>query len=380
MKKIISTLLAMSLILIGMPFSVNASSSIINPMNMQQLKVAASYFVWNNIKTDKECVWDNNTNFMKPIPLYDSNENIISYYIKTIDGNGCVNGYLVVNSSYDNPCVLEYGYGEDEGNTIDTCRSSSSSKVQYKTMGLYNADTIKTRAKNGSTTDAEVLNFLNSPDAKMQKIVDSIFSTLVTTRVDNEDFGIINLSDLPSSGLSSVDDINGYINCTWAVMSDAPDLDDHCGPTSGTNVLKYYQSILGTTFVTNNNNTITALHGKMNTGGAGTTRSNYGSGLSLYVNKTFPKYQATFTLANASWSTLKRNVNNNKMTAIYLWAQNPLNGAHYVNVIGYREYKGLGKNYARILNNWERTNGKYILFTTSTAIVDGFVTVTIKKK
>lgn len=57
-----------------------------------------------------------------------------------------------------------------------------------------------------------------------------------------------------------------------------------------------------------------------------------------------------------------------------------VNGAHYVNVIGYREYSGLGKNYARILNNWERTNGKYILFTTSTAIVDGFVTVTIIKK
>lgn len=61
----------------------------------------------------------------------------------------------------------------------------------------------------------------------------------------------------------------------------------------------------------------------MNTGGAGTIRANYGSGLSLHVNQTFPAYQASYTLSNASWSTLKTNVNNDKMTAIYLWAQNP---------------------------------------------------------
>ena len=92
MKKILSLALALCLLLGN--FTI-AYAEEFNPkrMNRDQLQVAASYFFWRVVTDDPDTVWRPDNDFQEPIPLYDSNDEIIAYYIKTVDSQKAVNGY-----------------------------------------------------------------------------------------------------------------------------------------------------------------------------------------------------------------------------------------------------------------------------------------------
>jgi len=334
-------------------------------MNKDQLRVAASYFFWRDVIDSGESGWDENTDFEKPIPLYSIEEDVIAYYIKTVDENDKVNGYMVVNAFWDNPCVLEFGYGENIGNTIEKYRTSMNDKVYYATSGIYCSKDEYKKTDCFTKQSKNLSDALSTCNPVLKSKIEEIYNSQTGSQTkSNSEWGIIGLRDLPS-GAYSVRNLYNVSGIGWSTTNDTED-DNNCGPTSGTNMLLYYEEYLNTTFVSSKSWTNHKLYNLMNTGSLGTSVTNYITGIKAYINQYYPSHTVTSsTRWSYSWSTLKSNINNNVMVAAYVWAINNLDGAHYINYIGWRQYATDGLNYVRVLNQWDTSTAHFILYDSS---------------
>lgn len=394
MKKILSLALALSLLLGNFTIAYAEES---NPkrMNRNQLQVAASYFFWRVVTDDPDTVWRPDNDFQEPIPLYDNNDEIIAYYIKTVNNQKAVNGYMIVDAFIDNPCVLEYGYGES-ANIIDSFRTNSTSKVYYGLNGTFSDSkrTNVTMAESNTNvnTDNQTIDMvalLSEKNYKLHNTIMEVYNEKFSTSSRSttlSDWGIIKLSDMPSGSYTSANLSRLSYVSTWATTSDTYDKDtdsnlkNNCGPTSGTNMLLYYGAKLRSSFMRNDyKSTITELYNYMGTSNiSGTGPYGYGQGIRDYMANYYPSRTVVFDIYNSySWETLKSNIANNKITAAYLWANTIVDGAHYVNYVGWRSYSD-GSNYVRITTQWSVDDDKYILYGLShTRMVEKVVRVVI---
>lgn len=383
MKKIISLVMAFVFV-VSMSTAIYATEVEPEKMNMEQLQVAASYFFWTDVSTNVS-EWETNNSFDYPIPLYSLEDELIAYYIKTLDENGEVNGYMIVNAFWDNPCVLEYGYGSSAGEKIDEYLLDGQ-KVYYNLAGeffteqdqnIYMASkNDKTFTKNRANTNDEVIDLveiLSVPDHALKSTINAFYEEHERNSVSRSgangypNWNILGLNYMPSGRYSSGN--LPYVGSTsWAIMSQG-DYNNSCGPTSGTNMLIYYGKKLGVTFVTNKGNTINSLYDYMGTddwglGDWGTSAAGYTSGLKAYVNANFSNRTVTTnTYSTYSWTSVKSNITNGYMVAAYLEHPNGLTsgGAHYVNYVGWRNYEDNGANYIRIITQWDASDDFYVL-------------------
>ena len=389
MKKLISLVIATCMILCC------SSSALANEaeperMNQGQLQAAASYFFWQVVNSDPSSEWSSKDNFQEPIPLYTENDELIAYYIKTIDEHRNINGYMVVSAFTDNPCVLEYGYGEPIANRINEFSSNKNQKVYYGLNGTFSNTIYDTEQNISSTnsqksqndTNVDLVTLLSEENNVLKEKINEIYDEDIknnNTRSTYSDWGLINVSDMPTSSYSANNLIRLGNVSSWAKTSDAPNLDNHCGPTSGTNMLLYYGTKLGTNLIRiDKENTIEELYDYMGTISTGTGPYGYAQGIRDYLADYYPSRTITFNiLTTTSWNTLKSNINSNTMTAAYMWSNTIIDGAHYVNYVGWRSYSD-GSNYARVLTNWNTDANYYILFNTShTLLVENVVKVVI---
>lgn len=389
MKKILSLALALCLLLGN--FTI-AYAEEFNPkrMNRDQLQVAASYFFWRVVTDDPDTVWRPDNDFQEPIPLYDSNDEIIAYYIKTVDSQKAVNGYMIVDAFIDNPCVLEYGYGES-ANTIDGFRTNSTSKVYYGLSGTFSsskyANVTMAKSNTNVTTDNRTIDMVSLLSEKNSKLHNTIMEAYnekfsATTRGTKPLWGIIKWDDMPSGSYTSANLSRLSYVSTWARTSDASSLNNSCGPTSGANTLLYYGAKLNRNFMQSTyKDTITELYSYMGTSNiSGTGPYGYGQGIRDYIADYYPSNSVVFDIYNHntySWDTLKSNVASNKMVAAYLWSSTIVDGAHYVNYVGWRHYSD-DSNYVRIIDQWNTDDDRFILYDSShTNLVEMVVRVVI---
>lgn len=384
MKKIVAFIMAIVLVL-SMSSVIYATDAEPTRMNMEQLQVAASYFFWTDVSTNTS-KWDSNNSFAYPIPLYSLEDELIAYYIKTLDENGNINGYMIVNAFIDNPCVLEYGYGSNVGGKIEEFQSTRG-KVYYNLAGEFYSEEDQNiyieskkhtiaKSENSLTTNSETIDLvahLSQPNYKLKSTINSLYETndfnFVSRNAPNgyPSWEILGINNMPSGGYT-YDNLPYVGNTTWAIMDESI-YNNECGPTSGTNMLIYYGKKLNVTMVTNRGSTINYLYEYMGTNDWGfddwgTTIAGYTSGLKSYVNTFFPaRTVTTNTYSSYSWASVKSNINNDYMVAAYLEHPEGLfsRGAHFVNYVGWRTYTSSGANYIRILNQWDTDDEYYVL-------------------
>lgn len=382
MKKIISLVMAFVFV-VSMPTAIYAIEAKPERMNMEQLQVTASYFFWTDVSTNTS-EWDSNNSFDYPIPLYSLEDELIAYYIKTLDENGEVNGYMIVNAFWDNPCVLEYGYGANVGIKIDNFRTSNE-KIYYNLAGEffteaeytnYNEYTeAKAEERISEKNEFDLAKELATPNNVLKNKINNIYLEMVTRKNSSErssslnpDWDILDLSYMPVGRYTS-GNLPFVGSTTWARTRES-DYPNTCGPTSGTNMLIYYGKKLNTTLVTNRGNTIDSLYEYMDTddwgpGGWGTSMAGYRNGLEAYLEDNYPSRNIrTSTFRSFLWTNIKSNISGQYMVAAYLEYPEGLTvgGAHYINYIGWRTYEDNGANYIRVLNQWDADDQYYVLF------------------
>lgn len=386
MKKILSLALALCLLLGNFTIAYAEES---NPkkMNRDQLQVAASYFFWRVVTDDPDTVWRPDNDFQEPIPLYDNNDEIIAYYIKTVDSQKAVNGYMIVDAFIDNPCVLEYGYGES-ANTIDSFRANSTSKVYYGLSGTFSSSKCAnvTMAESHTNMSADnrtidMVSLLSEKNSKLHNTIMEVYNEKFSTpaRSTKSTWGIIEWGDMPSGSYTTANLSSLPYVSTWATTSNSS-LSNNCGPTSGTNMLLHYGALFESSFIQSSyGNTISELYSYMGTNSvSGTGPYGYGQGIRDYIAHYYPSRTVAFNIYNSySWETLKLNIGSNKIVAAYLWSSTIINGAHYVNYIGWRHYSD-GSNYVRITDQWNTDDDRFILYDSShTSLVEKVVKVAI---
>ena len=62
-----------------------------------------------NIKNDAKCTW-NTQMLATETPLYGPKDELVAFYVAFHNSDGSPNGYLVINASPLNPCILEYAF------------------------------------------------------------------------------------------------------------------------------------------------------------------------------------------------------------------------------------------------------------------------------
>ena len=235
---------------------------------------------------------------------------------------------------------------------------------------------------NTDNRTVDMFALLSEKNSKLHNTVMKIYNekfAYASRSTTLSDWGIIKLSDMPSGSYTSGSLYKLDYVSTWAKTQDAKDLDNHCGPTSGTNMLLYYGAKLRSSFMRNDyKSTITELYNYMGTTASGTGPYGYGQGIRDYMANYYPSRTVVFDIYNSySWETLKSNIANNKITAAYLWANTIVGGTHYVNYVGWRSYSD-GSNYVRITTQWSVDDDKYILYDLShTRMVEKVVRVVI---
>lgn len=273
---------------------------------------------------------------------------------------------MVVNASPENPCILEFGYGEKSGNLIEQYRTCDEEKIYYLYGGTYFSEEGFKEAYSSDIVE-NIVSISPKPNYALSEKIDYLYSeykSLKNTMGLSSDYGIIDYGDLPS-GTVFTGDLTEIYSLSWARTSDTSD-ENNCGPTSGTNALIFFGNLLGVNFVPDKATTNSALHSAMKTGSLGTSVSNYCSGLKAYVKDKSPSRTVTTSSSTGySWNTLKSNVQNDKMAVAYIRPIG-IGAAHYINYVGYRQYySDYQVNYVRILDNWNDTSDKYILYDTS---------------
>jgi hypothetical protein len=135
---------------------------------------------------------------------------------------------------------------------------------------------------------------------------------------------------------------------------------NHCAATSAVNMIIYYAGLhQDTGFIRNGGigdikETFTAVHGYMHNGPVPPFL--YRNRLSKYIKKETDYIAHTAVLR--SWEQIKGRVAHGHMIYLLLWQGL---SAHFVNVIGYREYRS-GEKYVAIHDNWHKNKDHYVDF------------------
>lgn len=100
----------------------------------------------------------------------------------------------------------------------------------------------------------------------------------------------------------------------------------------------------------------------MKTGKFGTRIGRYTEEIGRYVSENCRDIKADGRkYAFCSWNRIKDAIDSGIMVSAYVWSRSYVKGAHYLNIIGWREYPGIGK-YIRVIDQWDRSTDHLIRF------------------
>ena len=347
---------------------------------------------------DEDTIWDEDSYITNIIPLFDSNDEIMAYYVKMAPS-----GYMIVNADVNNPDVLEFAYSHDNYAAINT-EYINGQKVYYNgprsllvkedsdyyfISGNTNEKISDAEYTRNITTIKNSINGAAASTINMAKAINlqtwmnhieandiATFSTVtvnnVSTVVSANDYGIIGSGSLPTGSYSS-----GILygcsptNIDYVVTGDFLEdyVDNHCASTSAANMMAYYAWYYYDDSLLENGNTEHTFYVLYEDylGSGPVWVDDYQDGITdyLFYNTQYGVDFGTIT----SWSGVKSHLayyddGDNHMLYLLIW-----NGleAHYVNGVGYREYSS-GSKYVRIIDNWHRNIDYYISYSSLGAL------------
>lgn len=168
-------------------------------------------------------------------------------------------------------------------------------------------------------------------------------------------FCLIRGAELPSGEVAAVN-LPGPLGSRigWGTTAEFDQYGkDHCAAVSIFNALQYYAHRLNASVPAGRSRMETFKSIYAHVGRGPTVPPVYRSGFRAAVG---PPYRARIRARNASWRSYKAAILGGQMTYLVLWPS--LFSAHYVNGIGFLEYR-TGERYARIVDNWNRTAERY---------------------
>ena len=376
MKRLISMILSIIMVLMVLPgIALATNETERHVISTEEVKLIVSNHVLTCIANDENCTWTINDK-CTTTNLYGLDDRIVAFLVSIVGQDHTDNGYVVVCASTNNPCILEYGYA---GETPNLSRGNT----YYSTMGLYygldgstlvnltdgSKHSIKDMKEQFDTTWSSVQNVNNASKAQLE-LLKSDMSTQIADRGSGS-WGLI--TSLPSG---TWDDDDALTGCALPSYYGTDDFSgtNHCGPTSGMNVLTYYKSRTGFNLLELDssegfgsiNSIFSYLYRNMGNGNA-TLPTSYRSALKDYIstrkanNTSWSSVSISQASQNITYSNLKSNINGGRMPYLVIW-----NGleAHYINPVAYYLFSGSNNVYVRVIDNWGNGIYRYYLFRT----------------
>ena len=198
--------------------------------------IASHYFLKSK---DEENFWTNSLENAEVVPLYDTKQNITSYYVEFDNG-----GYAVVNNNIENPTVIEFGDGNNPLIRNILNQNTYPHIIYNNPLSIYDGNSIATMKNEENQMDI----YKNYPDLLEPNMELANMLSEQKNIIKNQNsimpygdgnYGFINLDEMPSGSYSS--DNIPYSGTSWVITSDFSDIaKNHCGATAVTNLAMYF--------------------------------------------------------------------------------------------------------------------------------------------
>lgn len=323
-----------------------------NSLDTLDLLIVSYYYLKSS--NEENNLWpDDDVRIKYQIPLYNSNNDQIAWYIELTSG-----AYTIINNNKQNPSIVEFG---DSGNKLihNILQIADDSHIIYDgPESIYTKSDIAEMLLNEEEEkdlytfypelleeNVDLVNYLsNSRD-----IIEEKYSSNLLMRGDGS-YGFISSSSLPSGSYKS--DTLNVSGIDWAITGDYSSFaEDHCGATCVTNLALY--------FAKNGYNNLKKDGSKDSTFKA--VHSIIGNGPVASLKSGAKKYFSNrgYTLKSTSppgYDGIKTAIGKDRPCDMLLC--DALDKWHWVLIIGYREYSG-NSRYVRIVNGWDNTTNRY---------------------
>jgi hypothetical protein len=322
--------------------------------------------------------------------FYDLEGNISAYSFEFVDKMNKDSGYIIVGANDDYPTIVEYAtdgapFYHEAVKSLKSDKSDVKEIVLYYTgdldyfIGTDNTNkifSIQTSAVEAVSADKVKKNskkvkdkYKSQRDGWKNVIANGEGSTppvgdYITDPYDHENgYDSVNLSNVPSY----------YI--TYSTTSDFSGYSNHCGPTAGTNVMRYWYNRDDSTYsglYLNNSwdDVFVQLYTDMKVATNDTTYSNdFEQAIKDFFDDNASGYSSIdYYSSNVSWSKIETEIDAD-YPPVLLLQKHELYGDHYVLGLGYKEffYDGFLWNndysrYIRIADGWTSSPNRYVHF------------------
>ena len=380
-KRFVLLVSALSILSVGyVPAGASESQPPVNSngiISSEVAEITAELFVTDAISAMPELTWTSATQVDQVVTMYGENGNVSAYSCE-LSTNGSASGYVVVAAYADSTSkILEFS---DQSapiyQTFVTTYSTSALRIIY-TGGLnYYVETGSDSVMDlhGNTYGKNILE--NSLDDLRTGIMP------IVTINDPYDYAD-SYYDGPFVHYESRNTFEQY--CTYVSTYDFPNMDDHCGPTAITNLLRMIGEYRNVSKVKNMSdeeifNEVVAI-GTRNgyfTANGGTARAT----ANQYIQMSFRDFgmnASVSSTSNVTYDFVKNQINNNKPFYLSIFGH-PNYGQHEVACFAYTRLKssstGYYKSFIKIADGWARV-GRYLDLTDVAARSDVARTITI---
>ena len=308
--------------------------------------IASHYFLKSK---DEENFWTNSLENAEVVPLYDTKQNITSYYVEFDNG-----GYAVVNNNIENPTVIEFGDGNNPLIRNILNQNTYPHIIYNNPLSIYDGNSIATMKNEENQMDI----YKNYPDLLEPNMELANMLSEQKNIIKNQNsimpygdgnYGFINLDEMPSGSYSS--DNIPYSGTSWVITSDFSDIaKNHCGATAVTNLAMYFANQNYSDLKKDSDReTFIAVHKIV---GDGPVMTIAGKAKEYFSNCGYTlKYRSVGT-----FDGIKAATGNDRPCGILL--ADGIVEWHWILSVGYRQYSS-GDNYMRVMDGWNRNVNRF---------------------
>ncbi len=364
--------------------------------SMDNLDILLTVYRTLSVPTEEgDVFWDSITDISSILPLYDTNDEIIAFYVKFSPS-----GYAIVNNNVYNPVLLEFSngtYNELESILSASKISRSSENIHICYGGASNFFTLDdlnayTSSINDISDDGndelfeQVENFfeyMSSANpiahANHEVLRNYVINNTRNTFNSRSSYSLSELKEifevydnLSTTNIKQTKTIMEATVVKYGTTSEFGNIDgvtDHCAATAAFNLVLFESVFLDRPELLINDDretTFKMIHSHIGNGPV--IFSTYNSGLSKYVNAMGKTYHYS---AGTGYSSVKSGIASNHMSTILLCGN--LTNWHMVLALGYREYSD-GTKYIRIVDGWETNTMRFIASNNISANYETWIT------
>lgn len=265
--------------------------------------------------------WNYSTTILDTITLYDLDDNI-SGYVCVLQQNGKEAGYVQVSIADEGFEVVAYSYSGTSA--VESIYGEQADDLHIYELGVMdyaveeNGKEDNLVLSSGEIVDREEV----SAEIELQK------SVLKNQKLSSE----VSAASTITSGSTM---LSGYNKFTLAEMDNFSGYTNHCSPTAGTNIFKYYYYGRGINVYSSDSTTFQKLYSYMGTTAAGTDRPNIYTAMSAYAKSYSPIIRALEKETNPSLSYVTGLISDGYPALLSLDGFSGSQKGHSVVVFGY---------------------------------------------